>query len=83
MAIERFRHQDNSHHRWQSCKRRECGTEVVPRQAKLAGVVRQATVLVRSMPDRMHPRPELGEDEGNNEKEMAQRIHGVKFRQLR
>lgn len=53
------------------------------RQAKLAGVVRQATVLVRSMPDGMHPRPQLGEDEGNNEKEMAQRIHGVKFRQLR
>lgn len=82
MAIERFQHQCNGHHRRQSRQRRQGGTKIVRRQAKLAGVARQATVLVRSMPDGMHPRPELGEDEDNNEEEVAQRIHGINFKQL-
>ena len=45
------------------------------RQAKLAGMRRQAVIVARRMLDRMRPRRQLGEEEHGNEKEVAQMKH--------
>lgn len=39
-------------------------------------MLRQALALLRHMLDRMRPGRQLGEDEGKNEEQMAQGIHG-------
>lgn len=77
-----FRHQDDFHDGRQNRHPGKGGTEVVRGQAQLAGVDRQRSVLPRRMLDGMRPRRQLGEDEGEDEKEMAQRIHVVKFSAL-
>ena len=46
-------------------------------QTQLASVTRQPAFLVRPVADGMRPRAQLGEDENDNEKEMAQGIHGL------
>lgn len=49
----------------------------MPGQAQLADMLRQTLAILRHMLDRMHPGRQLGEDEGKNEEQMAQGIHGV------
>jgi hypothetical protein len=77
VRLQRLRHQHGKRHRRQGGQRRQRSTEVMRCQAKLAGMRWQTRLVVRRMPDGMHPRRQLGEEENGNEKEMAQRIHSV------
>ena len=62
-------HWRQSHQRWQRC------AEIMRRQAKLAGMRRQAFLVARRMLDRVRSRRQLGEEEDSNEKELAQLKH--------
>lgn len=76
MRMQRFGNEQRNDDRRQHHQRRQRGPEIVCRQAKLANVLcRQATLVLRRMPDGMRPRRQLGKEEDGNEKEVAQRIH--------
>ena len=77
MRLQRLGYEQGTCHRRQGRQRRQGSTEVVRHQAKFAGMRWQSRLVVRRMPDGMHPRRQLGEEENGNEKEMAQRIHSV------
>ena len=68
----RLGHKAQCQDRRQSRERRQGRSQIVRRQAKLADMLRQAIILIRHMLDRMRPARQLGEEECENEKEMAQ-----------
>jgi hypothetical protein len=70
-----FQNNMNGQHWRQSSQRRQGSTEIVRRQAKFAGMRRQSIVVTRHMLDGVRPRHQLGEDEHDDEKEVAQVQH--------
>lgn len=69
----------NQQHWRQRRQRRERRTEIVRGKAQLADMRRQRRLVVRRMLDGMRARRQLGEEQDNNEKKMAQRLHRRKF----
>jgi hypothetical protein len=74
---QQFRNEPGRLHRWQGGQRRQRRTEIVCGKTKFASMRRQAILVVRRVPEGMRPRRQLGEQENGDEKEMAQRIHGL------
>lgn len=58
--------------RWASDR---CSPEVVGRQTQFAGVGRQAVALVQAVADGMGARRQLGEDQDQDEEQVAARVH--------
>lgn len=75
MSRQGFRNRLDSHHRRQSHQRWQRCAKIMCRQAKLAGMGRQAFLVASRMLDRMRPRRQLGEEEDGNEKEVTQLKH--------
>lgn len=67
--------------RWQEGGAGQGSAQVVAGQAQFAGMAGKPAIVSRHMPDGMGPRRHLGEDEGKDEEEMAERFHRVSLRQ--
>ena len=65
----------NGQHRRQGDDRRQGRAEIVRRQAKLAGMGRQALAFADRMLDSVRSRRPLGEDEHEDEEEAAEQRH--------
>ncbi|MBS1131690.1 MAG: hypothetical protein H6R16_2692 [Proteobacteria bacterium] len=72
---QNFRNELEGHHRRQSHQRWQRSAKIMRRQAKLAGMRRQAFLVASRMLDGMRPRRQLGEEENGNEKEVTQLKH--------
>ncbi len=71
----------NGQHGRQGRQRWQRRTEIMRRQTELAGVGRQAILVARRMLDRVRPHRQLGEEEHDDEKEMAQHQISVSVQQ--
>ena len=82
MSMQRFGDKPRKDDRRQDRQRRHGDAEVVRHQTEFAGVRRQPALVVHRVPNGMRPCRQLGEEENGNEKEMAQRIHGLSLTQI-